>query len=548
MLQMIMNNSELFQIVFECSPVPMIVVDLDGRIIVANEEKRNNSERVPEVGMLMYVDFAKEHIINMRDELMTCMKNNEKKVFPEMPYKGKVLSITIKPFPFGAVIISENVTERKRAEEALKQSKERYRTLLMNIDCMAIQIYKMDGTVIDFNEASLKLYRFTRDQVCGGSLFDLIIPPDMRDDVRQCVRDMARTRMPIPSSELRLMRSDGSLVDVFSSHWLFENHEGELELVCVDVDLTDLKSAQAALRKSEELLRAVTQSALDAIVVMDPDKKISFFNPAAEQLTGYPKEKAIGQPLHELLAPEEYRPQCLAGIEHFLKTGEGPAVGRITDQKILCKDGSIVDVQLALSPMTIGDERGSVGILRDNTKQKAMIMELQKSREELLRLSTTDFLTQLFNRRHFVFELRQAINFAQRYKMPLSVVTFDVDNFKKFNDRHGHNVGDRVLQLIANVMREKIRSSDVPCRIGGEEFFIIFPATTKEEAYTAICHISEALRSRKIEDTNDDERITISCGVAQYDPQTDKDVDALMQRADQLMFEAKAKGKDQICF
>ncbi|MFA5986097.1 MAG: PAS domain S-box protein [Parcubacteria group bacterium] len=533
-------SPDFFEDVFRYTSAQMIIVDREGRIIAVNDAKQRSSDRIAEVGMRMYIDYAANHTVaDMRAELMKYITEGGLKNFPECPYNGKILNITINAFPWGAVIVSEDITRFKRCEE-------RYRTLLMNIDCMAIQIYKMDGTVIDFNGAALKLYGFTREQVCGKNLLDLIIPPDMRDGVWQCVQDMAKTRIPIPSSELQLMRSDGTFVNVFSSHWLFENYEGELELVCVDVDLTELKSAQVALQKSEELLRAITQSALDAIVVMDPDKNISFFNPAAERLTGYTKEQAIRQPLHELLAPEACRSQCLAGIERFLSTGEGPAVGRITDQKILREDGSTVDVQLALSPMTIGDKRGSVGILRDNTNQNAMIKALKKSREELLRLSTTDPLTELYNRRHFEFELRQAIDFSQRYGLPFSAVMFDVDDFKIINDHHGHGVGDCVLQAIASVTKENIRSNDIPCRIGGEEFFIIFPATTKDEAYVATCHIATALKAKKIEGISD-EQITLSCGVVQYDPKTNENEDAFRKRADKLMYEAKDKGKDQIC-
>ena len=145
--------------------------------------------------------------------------------------------------------LHEDITERKRADEALQESEERFRSILNNVSTVAVQGYAMDGTVKYWNKASEDFYGYTAGEALDQNLCDLIVPPFMSNDVKKAIQHMTRTGEVIPSSELELMRKDGTLIPVYSSHVLVRVPGKELELYCIDVDLTKRKRAEAELFK-----------------------------------------------------------------------------------------------------------------------------------------------------------------------------------------------------------------------------------------------------------------------------------------------------------
>lgn len=154
--------------------------------------------------------------------------------------------------------IDRDVTERKQSEDALRESEQRFRMVLQQIPSVAVQGYGMDGTTQYWNRASEILYGYTEEEAVGRNLIDLIIPPDMKDDVRGAISYMAETGRPIPASELLLMGKDGSRIPVFSSHAIIKRSTGELEMFCVDVDLAEHKQAAQALYETNQKLRFLT--------------------------------------------------------------------------------------------------------------------------------------------------------------------------------------------------------------------------------------------------------------------------------------------------
>ncbi len=164
-----------------------------------------------------------------------------------------------------------DITERKRAEKALQESEQRFRSMIQEVQTIAVQGYGIDGTVQYWNTASEKLYGYSAEEALGKSLLELIIPPEMRNDVQAAIQQMANTGEPIPAAEMALMHKDGSYVTVYSSHAVVAIPGLPTELFCLDVDLTERKRTaslmNARIRISEHAdfhtLDEMLQKALD---------------------------------------------------------------------------------------------------------------------------------------------------------------------------------------------------------------------------------------------------------------------------------------------
>ncbi|NMF95885.2 GGDEF domain-containing protein [Aromatoleum toluolicum] len=160
--------------------------------------------------------------------------------------------------------------------------------------------------------------------------------------------------------------------------------------------------------------------------------------------------------------------------------------------------------------------------------------------KELRRLSTTDALTGLYNRRHMEYVLTTEHSRSARTKAPFAVLMFDIDHFKKFNDTYGHEQGDRVLQAVARTFRDSLRKYDTPCRYGGEEFIGILPQTNLDGGMA----VAERLRCEVENLVVDGLKVTISIGVSAYADTGTESVDQLIHAADQALYRSKAGGRN----
>lgn len=166
--------------------------------------------------------------------------------------------------------------------------------------------------------------------------------------------------------------------------------------------------------------------------------------------------------------------------------------------------------------------------------------------EHTYKLAVTDGLTDMYNHRYFQEQMKLNIENAKRYNTPFSLIMVDIDFFKKFNDKYGHQSGDAVLRQVAQTIKKNIRSTDIPCRYGGEEMSVILTNTKKEDAALVAQKICEAVRNREFElATGDWTHVTISLGVATM-PYDGEDVQQLIEYADKCLYIAKENGRNQV--
>jgi diguanylate cyclase (GGDEF)-like protein len=182
---------------------------------------------------------------------------------------------------------------------------------------------------------------------------------------------------------------------------------------------------------------------------------------------------------------------------------------------------------------------GEVGYL--TSVFNTMVRRLRDHRTELERLSNTDSLTGLSNRRHMMGAIETELARAKRGGHPFSVLMLDVDHFKKFNDEHGHQAGDEVLARFGAVLGDTIRPYDCAARYGGEEFLVMLSATSEDDAVTVAQRICERVRAEPFTSG----RVTASIGVAEY-PAHGETADAIIGCADEALYRAKRAGRDRV--
>jgi len=306
-----------------------------------------------------------------------------------------------------------------------------------------------------------------------------------------------------------------------------------------DAELLGLFATQAAIaiRNAcffEEIedrrmyLEGVLGAAPDAIVTMDAQHRIVEWNSGAERLFGYSRKEVIDQDIdHLVTSPDTF--EEAVGFTKMVMSGKGlPPVETIRYRK----DGSPVDVLLAGSPIMVGDELiGVVAVYTDITARVRM--------EETLRaLLLVDELTGLYNRRGFVALGRQQLKAAERAKRSMVLLFADFDDLKRINDTFGHPEGDRALIETADVLKGTFRESDIIARIGGDEFVVLATETDGARAEVLTTRLQENLEAR---DAREGHRykLSLSMGLARYDPECPCSIDELVARANIAMYQRK---------
>ncbi len=179
----------------------------------------------------------------------------------------------------------------------------------------------------------------------------------------------------------------------------------------------------------------------------------------------------------------------------------------------------------------------------EQTSQK-----IEQSNEKLKELAIRDGLTGLFNHRHFKEVLDRELARAVRYERTLSLIMLDVDNFKDYNDAHGHPAGDEVLKTLADIISIRLRVVDCPARYGGEEFAVLLPETDLDGGKTVADDIRAQVESYPFEGRESQPlgKVTVSLGVAEFNPDTSSKLSPLLERADEALYRAKNEGRNRV--
>jgi len=285
----------------------------------------------------------------------------------------------------------------------------------------------------------------------------------------------------------------------------------------------------------------IVASANDVVIVTkaqpidDAGPEIVYVNAAFTRLTGFTSEEMLGKTPRILQGPK-------TDAETRQRIRDALAHGQPVRVEILNYAKTGGEYWLDLSIVPLRDAAGAV------THFAAIGRELAQSKqpeEQLFQLATTDALTGTHNRRYFFERARTEFMRATRLGRPLTVVTFDIDNFKVVNDTHGHDAGDKVLLRLVETARTVLRQIDIFGRTGGEEFALVLPEAQLPEAIAVAERLRAAIVRTPINLGTKSLTVTASFGVAERRA-GDNAVDALFARADRALSAAKAAGRNTV--
>jgi diguanylate cyclase (GGDEF)-like protein/PAS domain S-box-containing protein len=319
--------------------------------------------------------------------------------------------------------------------------------------------------------------------------------------------------------------------------------DGRLVHMQVAIDITERKKAEIVSRRSERFLNTIFQSINDPFNIIDTDYRIIKANESYAQLRGKTIEQLMYQRCYEvLLNRNDVCEDC--SVRVTFETGEPQ-----TKEKLSNYAGDS-EIWLEIYTYPIFDEMGRVVSVieytRDMTQRKQAEGERDILMNKLIHLSRTDELTGLLNRRALIERLGDEVYRSRRYRADLALIICDIDYFKEINDTYGHDAGDKVLQIISNLIKDLLRQTDMIGRYGGDEFLLILPETSLEGAKEIAERIQLTVEAFEIHIGFDKPiKTTVSLGVAQFNIDKE-DTNGLIKRADNALYIAKGKGRNRV--
>jgi len=294
-----------------------------------------------------------------------------------------------------------------------------------------------------------------------------------------------------------------------------------------------------ALRESKRKLQNLVESALDAVVMIDSGGIVTDWNCQAGKIFGWSRQEAVGQSIDRMIIPQRYRDAHVLGMKHFLDSGDGPYMNRMIEIQALHRDGHEFPVELAVAQLASGAKPEFSAFIRD-------ITERERAASELREMATSDFLTGLANRRHFISRMSDELARMQRRdSLEAAVLMLDLDHFKRINDTYGHAIGDAMLKHFATLTQSELRKIDTAGRVGGEEFAILLPATAKREAKVFAERLRARIENNPLVENSQAISMTVSIGITGMKA-TDSSADASMIRADEALYRAKENGRNRV--
>ncbi|MBL6750769.1 MAG: EAL domain-containing protein [Nevskia sp.] len=447
-----------------------------------------------------------------------------------------------------------DISERKRSQQALEASEQRYRTVVESLQ-EGLLLIDGDGAVVACNPAA--------ERILGVPLARMRDMWNGDPGWRMLGEDCSNNALALDNPVHRVLDGGQAQADIVvgvqspagSARWLSINTAlipdadgAGRGAVASFSDITERKRAEWSLAEANRLREAILDNAPFAIISTDAAGIIRSMNPAAERLLRYRRDELVGRARWETLhvaeeigaRSEELSLETGRPVEPGFEALVAKAREGVTEERewtFVRKDGSRVPVQLAVSALrdASGGVSGFFGISYDITERKR--------REEYTRhIAHHDHLTGLPNRVLLHDRLQMATDRARRDAAHVGVLLIDLDQFKRINDSLGHQVGDELLWIVADRLRGCVRAGDTVARMGGDEFVVLLPDVSAPESIRRVAQtIVERVAAPAVVGPHE-LHVTPSVGVSVF-PGDGEDVYSLLKHADMAMYQAKAAGR-----
>lgn len=383
---------------------------------------------------------------------------------------------------------NRDITQHKELEAAYRKSEEQYRLLFEN----AVE------SILVAQDMHIKISNKMMEELTGYTIEELtqlpfteFIHPDYREIVVNNHIQRLKGENIDPRYIFKLVRKDKSIrwVEMNSIKIEWDGKPGTLNFL---TDITERKESEEALKISEAKYRLLAEHATDVIWIYNLSKdRFSYVSPAINQLLGFTPEEYLKIGLEEALTFESAKlakKQISIAMESFIRNPERNSYS-LTEFQQPCKDGDIIWVESSAKfRYNSYGEIEIIGVSRNIEQRK-------KTEEQILYLSYYDQLTGLYNRRFYEEELKRL---DTNRSFPISLIVADVNGLKLANDAFGHKMGDKLLKAFADILKKESRAEDIVARIAGDEFVILLPKTTSEEAEKVIKRIKKAMENKYV--------------------------------------------------
>jgi diguanylate cyclase (GGDEF)-like protein/PAS domain S-box-containing protein len=441
----------------------------------------------------------------------------------------------------GAVVTFVDISERKRMEQSLRLSEERYR-LISNVatDLLYSCLREADGAyVIDWATASAdRVFGYTPDEILARGCWRCYVHPDDRPEFDRCITGLEAGQRS--ECELRVISRDGTTRHIRAYSMVEDANDGahRYRLYGACQDITDRKRAEDALRKSEARFRTMAEQSADWIWAIDALGNHTYSNQRGVASLGYTVAEFLAADATALVHPDDL-PLFRATLDTALAARQG---WQSVVLRWRHRDGSYRTFESNASPLfdESGQLTGFQGVDRDVTERR-------QAEERIAFLAHHDGLTGLPNRILLRDRFAQALATAERSRSRVAMLFLDLDNFKMVNDTLGHAAGDQLLLAVVERLAACTRDSDTISRQGGDEFILLLNDIPDLETVERIAGEILGQLAEPVEVSGHVLNASSSIGIAIY-PDDGGDFDSLLQKADTAMYSAKDAGRNTIRF
>ncbi len=470
-----------------------------------------------------------EYILNRRTE-RTAMRRDG----TEFP-----VEMTVTPMQTGVVwhftVFIEDITERKLADAKVKESEERYRTLI-EWSPEAITVHS-SGKLVFANPAAVKLFGGHHEQdLLGKPILDLI-HADFREAISNRIRGITVSGGSAPMIEVKYLRLDGGAVDV-EVQAKFITYDGMPAVLGVMRNITERKQAEEAQR-----IAATAFESQQGMFITNAQRVILRVNRAFTEITGYKADEVVGRS-PRLLSSGRHDSAFYAAMWTEIER-DGSWQGELWNRR---KSGELFPEWLTISAV-----KDSAGLTTHYVAAFTDITSRKSAEDQIQNLAFYDPLTGLPNRRLLLDRMEQTLTSSTRRQRKSALLFIDLDNFKTINDTLGHFQGDLLLEQVATRLVGCVREGDTVARLGSDEFVVMLEGLSfsEVEAATQARGVSAkivAALNRPYELAHGEHHNTPSMGVALFGADPQESSDAPLKRAELAMFQAKDGGGNGVRF